>query len=176
MTEAENERTKLLQSKLDSRYKKLKTDIQAAKEGRFNLEQLEQLIGKLNQPVKLSETLSVTIAECHPSTGKYKRALPKGYQTDLIAVPKILTELQSLLKPVALETPDPEKMNDNIFLMIEEYLAHPSRQLASQIKQYSHDLTNLAYEEAKVKFPGKKISADEYGPILLEKIQLRLRF
>ena len=167
----ENEQTNLIRDKLASRYKGLKTDIQAAKEGRLNIEQLEQLIEKLNQPVKVSETLAVTIADCHPSTGGYKRALPKGYQPDLTAIPKILTELQSLLKPVALETPDPEKMKDNIFAMVEEYLAHPSKKLATQIKQYSHDLTNQAYEEAKQKFPGKKISADEYGPIILQKIE-----
>ncbi|MCL9683585.1 hypothetical protein [Legionella maioricensis] len=180
-TKAVNERTGIVNSSITSRYKKLKGDIQAAKEGRLNLEQLKHLMGELTKPVKISDTVSVEIEDCHPSTGRYKRALPKGYLTDTTKISKIITEAEEVqakqvqlksVKPVDLEIPDPEKMNENMFLMIEEYLAHPSKKLASKIKQFSHDLTNLAYEEAKTKFPpGKKIGADEYAPIILEKIE-----
>lgn len=65
---------------------------------------------------------------------------------------------------------DYERGVPNIFLLIEKYLANPTKECAEKIKRFSHDITNDAYEEAKVKFPDKKIGADEYSLILMDKI------
>lgn len=89
-----NERTHLIQSQLTSRHKKLSQPIEAAKEGSLDLESLKQLKIELEKPVRLSESLSIQIEDCHPSTGKYKRALPKGYQSDIAAVNKAITRAQ----------------------------------------------------------------------------------
>ncbi|KTC66290.1 Uncharacterised protein (plasmid) [Legionella adelaidensis] len=59
-------------------------------------------------------------------------------------------------------------MRQNIFLLIEEYLIYPTPQNAEALKELSHLLANKAYDEARLKFPGKKIGGDEYMPILLE--------
>ena len=90
-----------------------------------------------------------------------------------------------------LHNPNPQKMNDNIFVVLEEYLHSPSQKLAARIKELSHDLTNSAYEEAKRKFPHKyqkdrknnpildsdgnkilAIGADEYAPLLWDRIEV----
>ncbi|WP_232505524.1 T4SS guanine nucleotide exchange effector RalF [Legionella clemsonensis] len=64
--------------------------MQAAKEGRLDLKELNKLKIELEKPVRLSETLCIQIEDCHPSTGRYKRALPKGYQSDITAVNKAI--------------------------------------------------------------------------------------
>lgn len=75
-------------------------------------------------------------------------------------------------------------MQPNIFVLIEEYLNRPSTELANKIKQHSHQLTNDAFEKAKIKFPNKiktdaqgnkipNIGADEYAPILLDDIKIQ---
>lgn len=77
-------------------------------------------------------------------------------------------------------------MNRNLFLLMEQYIAKPSTNLAKRIKQLSHDLTNQAYEAAKIQFPKKvsidhmgrvkpKIGADDYSPILLDTIQTQAK-
>ena len=66
--------------------------------------------------------------------------------------------------------PNLKIMNENIFLVIEHYLVAPTQALAAQIKVLSHSLANNAYQEATIKFPGKKIGADEWQPILLANI------
>ena len=81
-----NVRTSLIQEKLKIRYENLASVIQAAKEGRLSLKELNNLKSELESSVKLSDSLVVQIAECHPSSGKYKRALPKDYQSDITAI------------------------------------------------------------------------------------------
>lgn len=71
--------------------------------------------------------------------------------------------------------PSPSIGNKNIFVLIERFLATSSIELGEQIKDLSHQLTNEAYEQAKKKFPGKKIGADEYAPLLLETIRLQAK-
>jgi hypothetical protein len=63
----------------------------------------------------------------------------------------------------------------NLYLAIEAYLAQPNKSNAEIIKNLSHALTNQAYENARVRFPAKRIGADEYAPILLEMIQQQAR-
>jgi hypothetical protein len=58
----------------------------------------------------------------------------------------------------------------NIFLLIEKYLANPTKKYAEKIKHFSHEITNDAYESAKTKFSGKRIGADEYSLILMDAI------
>lgn len=67
--------------------------------------------------------------------------------------------------------PNLSLMNKNIFLLIEEYIIAPSEALEEKIKASSHLLFVSAFNDAKEKFPGKPIGADEWQPILLEKIQ-----
>lgn len=51
-------------------------------------------------------------------------------------------------------------LNNNIFLLIESYLANPTRLLADKISNLSHSLTKSAYYTAQDNHPHKKISAD----------------
>lgn len=90
-------RTQFIQRELESRYKKLTKSIQAAKDGSLDLEGLKTLKGALEKPVQLSETLIIQIEDCHPSTGPYKHALPKGYQSDITAVNEAIIQAQSFL-------------------------------------------------------------------------------
>lgn len=64
------------------------------------------------------------------------------------------------------------KLEDNIFLLIERYLVDPSKALEEKIKHTSEALSHDAYSQAGKQFPGKKIGADEWHPILLQKIGL----
>lgn len=102
-----NERTRLIQKELQARHKRLAGDIQAAKEGRLNIDGLNKLKIELEEPVKLSDTLCITIEECHPSTGTYKRALPKGYQSDITAINKAISTHSTTNKKETDKAPDP---------------------------------------------------------------------
>lgn len=55
--------------------------------------------------------------------------------------------------------------DNNMFLVLEAYLAHPTTKIAKKIKVLSHALTLQAISEAEKQFPNKKIGADEYQPI-----------
>ncbi len=93
-----NERTALIKNDLESRYKKLAETIQAAKYGTLGVVELYQLKAELEKPIKLSENIFIQIGDCHPSAGTYKRALPKGYLSDVIAVSKAFVESQNTKK------------------------------------------------------------------------------
>ena len=70
-------------------------------------------------------------------------------------------------------------MIDNIFLAIESHLAAPSKQSSDRIKDLSHKLGEIAFEQAKKAYPNKdKISGDDFMPFLKENIldQARLAF
>lgn len=90
-----NVRTSLIQEKLKIRYENLASVIQDAKRGSLSLEELKNLKSELESSVKLSDSLVVQVAECHPASGKYKQALPKGYQLDITAVDKAISRAQS---------------------------------------------------------------------------------
>ena len=77
------ERTHLIKKALTSRHEKLAKSIQEATEGILKLDDLKKLKDELEKPVKLSETLFIQIEDCHPSTGIYKHALPKGYHSNI---------------------------------------------------------------------------------------------
>ena len=59
---------------------------------------------------------------------------------------------------------------DNIFLVIEHYLAQPTAPLAEKIKLLSSQLKEDAVKRATELHPGKIIGADEYQVILMENI------
>jgi hypothetical protein len=194
-----NARTSELNRILTSRYNSLKEAISLAKLGQLNFDELPQLLRELLKPVKLSSTLIIQIEDCHPSTGKYKKALPKGYLSDITTLTQLIKtgpfqlpnaapeplpleieEIETVERQISiLQLPDPLRMNNNLFVLIEHYLADPSDEIAQKIKQLSHDLTNEAYEAAKKKFPNKvktdpwgrtipTIGGDEYSPILMD--------
>jgi hypothetical protein len=54
----------------------------------------------------------------------------------------------------------------NMFIAIEDYLADPSRERLEALKYLSFQLMNEAHQQAKTKFPDKKIAADHYHPLL----------
>jgi guanine nucleotide exchange protein RalF len=116
-----NECTRLIQSELKSRYRKLAETIQAAKYHRLDLEDLYKLKGELEKPIKLSETLSIQIEDCHPATGTYKRALPKEYQSNITVINKAIIQAQALQSriqepsfTVPVKQSDPKKMEEEI--------------------------------------------------------------
>lgn len=59
---------------------------------------------------------------------------------------------------------------DNIFIVIENYLAEPTAQLAEKIKLLSSQLKEEAVKKATALHPGKTIGGDEYQVILIENI------
>ncbi|KTD79365.1 hypothetical protein [Legionella waltersii] len=191
-----NKRTIEIKRILTERYISLGEAIRLAIAGQLIGDEIPQLLRELLKPVQLSGTLIIQIEDCHPSTGRYKKALPKGYLADIATLTQVINKGASIL-PAAqepldiekivtvehqaskLQLPDPLKMNKNIFVLIEQYLAEPSDELVQKIKRLSHDLTNQAYEAAKKKFPLKvktdpfgrsipNIGGDEYNPILME--------
>lgn len=145
-----NERTRLIQSQLTSRHKKLSQPIEAAKEGRLDLESLKQLRIELEKPVRLSETLFIQIEDCHPSTGKYKRALPKGYQSDITAVNKAITRAQ---KSIEEQQPNLEGMKADIEARKRE-IAHTFNVKAKDGIQKIKDICR----ENNIKEVGKQIA------------------
>ncbi|MBL7481375.1 hypothetical protein [Legionella bononiensis] len=52
----------------------------------WNRDELTKLLDELNKPVQLSATVSMTIKDCDPTTGKYKHDLPKGYPREITAI------------------------------------------------------------------------------------------
>lgn len=67
--------------------------------------------------------------------------------------------------------PDANLANSNLFLVIEQYLATFDSGLEQRIKQLSHEYRQEAFALAELKFPGKSIAADEWQPLLLDKIK-----
>ena len=64
-------------------------------------------------------------------------------------------------------------LENNIFLLIEQYLADPSEELENKIERSSQALTRSAFNIAKEKFPMKDIGSDEWWPVLSDQIELR---
>lgn len=62
------------------------------------------------------------------------------------------------------------KLLANMFIAIEDYLADPSLKRLDALKYLSFELMKEAYEQAKTKFPDRKIVADDYHPLLKELI------
>ncbi|HHF7350025.1 TPA: protein kinase [Legionella feeleii] len=142
-----NERTRLIQKELQARHKRLAGDIQAAKEGRLNIDGLNKLKIELEEPVKLSDTLCITIEECHPSTGTYKRALPKGYQSDITAINKAISTHSTTNKKETDKAPDaikPSQTQSN-----SDVMAQPSdERQEAQLKSLSFaNITRLIEQE-----------------------------
>lgn len=165
-----NERTHLIQSQLTSRHKKLSQPIEAAKKGSLDLESLKQLKIELEKPVRLSETLSIQIEDCHPSTGKYKRALPKGYQSDITAVNKAITRAQKSIQaePIEEQQPNLEGMKADIQARKRE-IAHSFNVKAKDGIQKIKDIC----QEHNIKEVGKQIADffhDEHRNLDLEAI------
>jgi guanine nucleotide exchange protein RalF len=62
----------------------------------LDLEKLTQLNEELQKPVKLSDTLMIQIQDCHPSSGTYKHALPKGYLSTIALVETAIKHARAL--------------------------------------------------------------------------------
>ncbi len=99
------ERTHLIKKALTSRHEKLAKSIQEATEGILKLDDLKKLKDELEKPVKLSETLFIQIEDCHPSTGIYKHALPKGYHSNISLINK----------SIQTQDADPKKIEEKIY-------------------------------------------------------------